>query len=1422
MAEQKHEQFVNGGWETEPADNIQKQTTVVDLINCRILSSTEGGSYIIELIDGSKFSIQLPKEFKPIGSASVGRKDLILYCCNNQDDERGYIVYCNYDEQSGTASTIPLYCSFELAFSSEKMIRSIAIKETDINIKAYFWDDKNSPRSMVVSDFLRYITEEHGTTTAFVSGKKYMVLSGVVAQGATDYGIDEIENIFTANLTETLTPGAIIIPYVSIEILNITGKVTNVAPRLDRIIAGSLKAGSRYFFSQCCDQYGNGGPYSINSQPIFVTFGDIISNPVAVNYQLYQGADNEKDSNKGIRLTVENIDRRYTHIKMIAVRVTNELQFEVPIVFAFEPITADTMTFDHVLDQGIDSFDISELIGNILVILRNKDAAVAYNQLIIGNYETRAAVDYDLSSGITITTVDRVCPLDTVPQDNGGLNKDYTTVGGTTGKDLTLSYMTPDGGTPPLYRLFAGLDYVVEGGDIDIINSGGGSRTIIGTPGPTYWTVLTDEVYYLVNAGSPVVHPVIKIQKYTGNFFYHKINNDWLNYKGTAYSHYYKGLMDDETYRWGFMLVGLEGVPDYVHFLVDYKIPALSSNITTLNNSEKLVSGTIKGIKISGIDFNVIVDALNKHYGVNDITIGDLSKYYSGCSIVRAKRDKTILAQGLLWPMVGYFNKVYQIGAPTMQFDHWDDAHATGRWSGSFAFFSPEILLRNNELEYEDGDRLVIDDYLDLYKPGVASQGDCHTLYTNWYQKYFRTVPYNPLDPALGSSLEIEKKWCANLNVGEYLTVGALAWTSTFIGVTTTPAGGWTPTPDYVTFGGFRSSAPHYGFVNPYTILSVKNELTTFADGFGMRDSVKPSFKPLVSVRRPKNVLYGGSSKAAKAATEYYSCGHFQKFDQDFISYLQIVSSGIMNDVEVFGGDTFINAFDYVRMYGPNDGEGITLDDAAFSYPSSQSLIFPVKSTINCDLRQGRHIAKDLSFDVNISGVRNPDGICSAGAASPDRREQFVYNAAFSTDLMWEFPFIAFPNNYQDPRKYEKTFAISLQKTDGEIIDSWRRFSVNRTLNVENDKGPINAIRSKLNRLFYWQEDSVGYVPIRERVSLANATGQIITLAENNTIDRYDTLNSDVGCQHTFGIVETEDGFMFWDAKRKGFFLLKGGQTVNLSLVKQNFAHFKNNFFGEYVNNEAPMLGSGMSSAYNKRFGEAMFLFKNRLDKNGNTLPDVIITYDTINNQFNGKFIFELSPGILLTHLDNPLMSIPFLDIATPGESFSKGTFYEYGDFVYYALEDIVIPDPIDLNDPVFYAVGLRGSVHVLNLGEPGMVFNINNNAEVELVINPAINETLLFSNIKLNQAGSTEKWTKVQHSNSSQFVEEVIKGRNYKFVNKLFEFSIAKDPHKSLFTDTFHRLRLIKVNRDAQFPDAGTALKVKLMSVLTYFKKYF
>lgn len=1425
--------------------------------NMRIWGS-RANSLVAESINGHKLSVSLKRNY--IAIIFISLFDRLFVISKDFVNQKGEVGYVDFDFASGTGTYTPLYANPELTLNFDKLGRGISIRETADRSRIYWWDYQAPPRTLNVSKYINLVNNPIAQPD-LVIGKYYMVVRGHVSNGIGEYGDDFPETVFVADGFEVYDNGdEIVIPYYSIELVNFQGKANWNIPVFQERINGSLTTGTRYYFYQLCDDETNATPFSIPSNPIYIAPG--IPNPVWKewgNYQEYVGSENNSDiSLNGVRLLFENIDINYKFLRIVCVKADGLGYFE-PNTIAFIEVTGTTMTYDHVNDIAIDSFPIDNLITNLVAIEANKDGDAIYNQLILSNIMTAPDVKVDLSSA-TAQVIEHYMNADTSFQEGGNQpNYNNINVGGV-GQDLFKSDTIPANGIEEdttWKSLWPNIVYYVIGGNITL---GPGSFPFASIPDGSYFKTNDYNTAYTKwvkdDPGQSVfVYPCIAIQAYDGKTKYYPVKNDYFDNKGMSITHHLRSHFRREVYRFALCLISKKMIPGYGHYLLDVTMPDLADSGSSTGFSETAVIESdyertqLKnlGVRINNIDFNKVVDSLREIYDDPNIQLSDLDKYFDGFAIVRAKRKEQVLAQGLLWPLMkgedanNDLNFLYQCGPNYMQ-----DDYAQARFGGTygitdlravnyFAFLTPEILYDiDNRSYFESNDILRIVHYLQPHRDKTDNQGMYHTRDDEWYTKMVDFTTPGSYTPYLQSK-KIEKgikrtEFNKDQFIDNYTLrsrSGILLYKSS--GSLTT---GYKPNV-LISNTGIEILA---GTVAPFMLVKVYDDEEYPSNGFGMTSFNGPRecLKPLVNYERPLASPYGGSSESDLAGNVYYSTGHYQRFDSDFISYL-LDNAGICNGVDIYAGDCFVNLFDFTRLYHPygqfdrypdeDFDSGVT---RARTYPTSQAVIFPVESKINLALRAGRHIAKDLVYN-EISGGIHADGLSVGTLASPGKLEQFAYNAAYSQNQFMAWPIIAQPANYIPQRRLEKTHIISNKKNDGQLKDNWRVFTVNNMLEVEGRYGPIYACRVKNNRFYYWQEEAFGTVPVNERVTISNATGDPTTIGVQSSINRFDTIESDAGVQHTHGIAETDNGFLWIDARKQFMFKYDEGAKINpVSLVKLNQSFF-NNLFGNYRTGERTLTGPGIFACSDKKYKEALFLIRDAVDQDGNKIPDFMIGYDYVSDQYSGYYETTIPPGLLHPH-QKLLLLVPAFSNDWTGSNV-KNDVTLFGNMFYFCIQDYtagtLLPVPGDLPD--YYQPMSDGlhCVYVGDRGDVGMFFGKVESSSVTVVVVPDKQDkstAYVFENLNVNASNAQEYFDQLIFENSTQSVTENTDDPvNYRNVNNLWESSIPLDSDQSRFVDTFLKITMVNHNYDTSgLANVSLNKKVRLLSVKTFVNKFY
>jgi hypothetical protein len=135
--------------------------------------------------------------------------------------------------------------------------------------------------------------------------------------------------------------------------------------------------------------------------------------------------------------------------------------------------------------------------------------------------------------------------------------------------------------------------------------------------------------------------------------------------------------------------------------------------------------------------------------------------------------------------------------------------------------------------------------------------------------------------------------------------------------------------------------------------------------------------------------------------------------------------------------------------------------------------------------------------------------------------------------------------------KYPNRFRWSYKKSIGEIIDYFTEFPPLQFLDIPGVNGSLSNVMAKGSRLFYWQTNGIGYIPVNERALSTNEIGLPIQLGIGGEFERSDEIYKTFGNQDLFGLIETDTNWIWFDYERKTILSMAfDGKLTEESIIK--------------------------------------------------------------------------------------------------------------------------------------------------------------------------------------------------------------------------------------------------------------------------------
>lgn len=1446
------------GMHSDNDQNAQPPNTYRDSLNGDII--TYGGNrFAWEDFKGTSTSFSIPahstgaavgstiqKPFYPIGWVSFPEY-LIVLSANDQsstviDGEIGKVTFSN----DGIGTYTPLYYHAGLEFTKEHPIAHdmIIAKPENENIKRIVWTDNYKYfRTLNVADsrLTTYIA-----SGSLVVGKQYMVLTrntnGRVTHNGVIYGAGQAGgSVFTAANTNYTTSGSVyVIEYIPIESLNVS--LDFIPGNINLIgwnIGGNLLAGSYQYFYQLETASGNTSNYSYLSLPVH-NITDVIPNNSSLQYATYTAIKSGENTRKSLNFTIDSVDNVvYTKIRVGYILCTADGVYTTPKVFLYQTLTGNSFDFTHFGNEVIlQNLTLDDITTSNAVLDVVKSICTTKNILFVTNVGLSKDPVFDLSS----TTIK--CIQNLMTSDQGT----YLTIDST--KDIADLF-----GIFGHAPLSASNAYAYKYQWYEVVGSTGGCthNAVLYTPGQFFQGL----GLVITNSGDSVAKAVIRIKKYTPASSLNpdtayrniRIENDWADHKGLMNTHYLKGYWGGETYRFGLFVYGKKGQQNYVQFLRDKEIPQRwklaadtdpDGNVIGFDVRVSEYDGTVNnehlslrslGLNFSNIDFNEIASAFG-------VAVADLDTVVSGFSIVRLERDSQIQSQGFLYPNM--INELSTSETECLAVDviydtvlrggvgdeNYNGAAAPyGRRVNSYMYYSPDDLSGfDNRPNAITGDYLQIVDHFAGYNQseptGIYLEGTRANFVEKWYQ---------PTGGAPANDI-YSRSGVVNLNTSNTVYVDTAALGVSSLGL-----------PGIFNNRG-RVSVNTIGPGSPLSVgYGCKGVLvnTTNAESGGTVLGVGGSGltaynKVTVNWVRLKSNLYGGTDDSVKATHKYIYCGHYQALDSSFMSYMTGTSggkgAGIVNDVEVWGGDCFSALFGFARM---------SISDTTYAANEfSHGDVVPVECNINenwrglIDPADGGIKVRTYNKDRSYNDASATIGIYTA------KPESFKFDLS-NLAREKEYFFLGRPQNFVGSVRDENIVLYSLQKINGEIRNSWNIFLTNNYQHSDSQFGAINNIRAKGARLFYWQDKGLGYMPVFEREMQSSALGLATQLGVGGILNRQDEVDYWYGNQHQFSLMEGEDSWLWFDWRRKTILRMSfSGEKQLASQVKGLDAFFQTRFDSvetvspalSIFNSDNPLTGKGIFSYYDQRFKRGIMCFRyTELETSGifytgrEIERDFAILFSKALDKFTG--FTSMIPQHMVNHNGHLALAIRQIrqgilidtDYALEDQVYSSIDFSNYVCILAYNSGGAGTDPSLD---PTHWAkTGTINEVHVAWRGNICKFFGKVYESYLSVIVKPD-GEAMTVDNVELT--GNDTRQTDVYTSNSTQTAQDInitSTNKNYQYIDGSWWFNLPLTNRNARLSDSWTQIK-VRVKNWTTTPITSTNLVKRIFSIKSATRK--
>ena len=1010
------------------------------------------------------------------------------------------------------------------------------------------------------------------------------------------YWTDRLNNLRSMNLAD---PN--IMAVTPLQLL-MNPNVILTKPTLKSIQDGGSLYSGHYEVSYALRTRGGGiSTYAHASNSIFIN-EDSINN----GYSDYQGQEGSVLTGKSFTVRITDIDTSFDSIDIIVLRTESADASPIISKVAELAITSDTIEYTHTGSEPASIITEDSFNKRINVFDKCHALAQKDNILFAANTESEP---YDLDFDARAYRFD---------------SNQLTQLNDTNGNSITPSY-TDLINTP--FFLDETEDTINPDQKIYRYQSDGQT---LGGEGPnvkyefTYRSLAAD-TRVSVNYFSGIYAYPYKIPWLVGDDATISLGDGTLYTEGGYYSdfkspyidHIYRGNRRGETYRYSLVPVknNREG---YAKWIADIRMPDIfedyqaGNTIASAANIGKVfpLMSSINGVwhvNTLGVKFTVTIP---------DTIKDDIDEYY----IKRVKlepEERTVVAQGIAHMCISNIStNTYHptLGEPDVVSDYSTLPDFTSNPIGIggsslplLTFHSPDLLF-GRPISKRSGDKLRIVQGLGTAlttrpKEGVSIPA-LHTVFT----KLYHSIPYK--DP-LGDTGIFDVIEARNAAFDDDFTIGVYDFEnrSTFSATLNGRRSRGTDTTVLVLDRGIPLDA----------YINMQGSSTDFYPRGG--SSPFHADKYLVNYERDNTGQYGGQGYAARSQNVYINTG----------CHVIINPNNLTETVNVYGGDTYVNVFDSLKMTKNFIDFNASGDDTK---RVALGLYYPVESFVNTDMRHGYSINGDQNpsgYFYDVSGTSNADAPDPAQFPL-DYGEDFKYNYVFSEQMDTQRSFPK-PLNSTQVLKHPVRIWASAPKVYGELTDAWRIFDSEKYIDIQGDLGEIRQLMNTSDQIVAFQQRGLGVASVNERSVVNDNIGGGIVLGQSGVLPRFDYISKTIGSWHQFSFIKSPNGVMFWDSKDAGLYIYNSQGIKDVSVDKIKGWLYANTR-GNILKHDSPLPTNnitriGVCGTYDTRNREFLITFyDNNSNLKGSNYFDLIgksftIGYNDTKDRFTGFKSFK-------------------------------------------------------------------------------------------------------------------------------------------------------------------------------------------------------
>lgn len=675
------------------------------------------------------------------------------------------------------------------------------------------------------------------------------------------------------------------------------------------------------------------------------------------------------------------------------------------------------------------------------------------------------------------------------------------------------------------------------------------------------------------------------------------------NYSNAHICSKYLGYMRDEIYRFGIVFYNNKGIPSPVHWIGDIRMPSTKD----ASSKDSVLYPFHTGVHSSAYDRTVeqLAYAMGIEFTVNNIPDEVVSWEIVRCD--RTEADRTIVSQGII--------------SSLMQFDSWEGDGSAGEFSfgendirpmpiinlgkkfytrfiftngeveqhksfsrmeNYYEFISPEVAVSKNsilpsiqnsklnclykvstyndlfgnqtdsaggssktikQLGYKQSTVSVVwsdeQQENDKYFGGIIMIGGTRgqlyfhsgqgafTQQKDWFEKqvlfkYYNvehdidTTEFQIKDAIIGASLPYQNDLSDSKNYAQ--PIGSKMYTNTSIG-----------------------GIHQYGNHGINCVLQLDESFVKTSGTNGTIDQVFNYLNTSYITNIKRNIIpYGGNNYSSRQNSIYISCGaHNSSTDTKVVCY---------------GGDTYLNVFDYLNTSFCQKNN----DSEEWKRMRMNTVCYiPLESVVNTNLFSSESYHNSVVGTTGDNLIQNEPIVLGNGYVQ--QKPLYEYNTAYSvqSEALKYIPKYMYSI---DDLNNQTRITCSELKTNNEIIDSWTKFKFANYLDVDSQYGQVTNLKVFKNKLYFFQDSSVGVASVNDRSLITDNNPGELTLGTGGILVRYDyilTQNGD-SIVNDKSITNSENTIYWYDFDKNVLCALSQNGFLELSKAKKVQTYLNN------------------------------------------------------------------------------------------------------------------------------------------------------------------------------------------------------------------------------------------------------------------------